>query len=210
MPLRHWTGSVQQKAVAWKCPTCGAENLGPLEQGCVACHAGDPKQVNKGAAVPPVVLPENTGARLYGTPAPDPHAAAKDWSTEFALQVVDGRYSPQRIAEIAFLAGVEWIEKQQAAPAGNASNGVGGNERPEAATEGGWGIALIDPRSKGEEMDPAWELTEIVDPRAHATIVAALAFYLDNQLGYGAIPGQLTAAECRSLIEKLKEPEGAA
>ena len=43
-----------------------------------------------------------------------------------------------------------------------------------------------------------------LDPRQRDTILAALAFYRDNQLAYGVVPGQLSAEECSALIAKLQ------
>lgn len=74
---RHYRGrglgSAQQ---AWKCPGCGYENVGRIEQGCSKCGAGKPgQQVRKpgdpvakvgGAPERPVVRSESTGSR----PAP--------------------------------------------------------------------------------------------------------------------------------------------
>ncbi len=40
MAFRHWQGTPQVQAVAWRCPTCNHENTGRLEDGCVACKAG--------------------------------------------------------------------------------------------------------------------------------------------------------------------------
>ena len=40
MGFRHFQGTPKPASVAWKCPTCGVENLGPLEAGCVSCKAG--------------------------------------------------------------------------------------------------------------------------------------------------------------------------
>jgi hypothetical protein len=37
---RHYTGPEVGAKVAWKCPACGEENTGVLEQGCVHCGNG--------------------------------------------------------------------------------------------------------------------------------------------------------------------------
>ena len=39
---RHYDGPTLGPIVAWNCPSCGVENTGPLEQGCVHCGAGKP------------------------------------------------------------------------------------------------------------------------------------------------------------------------
>lgn len=39
---RHYDGATLDPIVAWNCPSCGVENTGPLEQGCVHCGAGKP------------------------------------------------------------------------------------------------------------------------------------------------------------------------
>ena len=71
---------------------------------------------------------------------------------------------------------------------------------PLLATAGGWTVALIPP----DTHEPV-----LVDARTEATLLAALAFYRDSQLSYGAVPGQLTAAEITELIEKLSPKEAA-
>lgn len=49
--------------------------------------------------------------------------------------------------------------------------------------------------------------SEPLDTRGQATVLAALAFYRDNMLSYGAVPGQLSAEECNQLIAKLQPAE---
>jgi hypothetical protein len=196
MALKHWGGSIPQKAVVWKCPTCGVENTGPLEQGCTSCHAGDPKQVGK-------VTVEAPDRQLQPIDLSGLRARVKaytDWkkaNRDRIPTILDDAL------QFAFEAGADWAAEVLAAPAGNAHVGVGGTERPEAATQGGHYLIMVPADADGATV----ENTPQMDPRAQATIVAALAFYLDNQLAYGAIPGQLTAAECHALIDHLKEPE---
>lgn len=45
------------------------------------------------------------------------------------------------------------------------------------------------------------------DPVVRATLAAALAFYIDNQLAYGPIPGQLALHEARDLLAQLQPTE---
>jgi len=39
---RHYTGGGLGMEGGWKCPSCGAENSGPIAQGCQLCGAGRP------------------------------------------------------------------------------------------------------------------------------------------------------------------------
>jgi hypothetical protein len=90
------------------------------------------------------------------------------------------------IAQGAWDAAIRWENRQR-------------KEHTEVAkvpAGGSWELAMI---SAGEH--------DKLDPRAHQTIVAALAFYRDNQLAYGAVPGLLSAQECSELIEKLQPQE---
>lgn len=41
---RHGIRHVPQAPSVWKCPACGSENSGPLEQGCQSCGSGKPGQ----------------------------------------------------------------------------------------------------------------------------------------------------------------------
>jgi hypothetical protein len=75
--------------------------------------------------------------------------------------------------------------------------------RPDQPTKadpatGGWGLHMSTPA--GYDDGP-------LEARAHATILAALAFYRDATLAYGTIAGQLNAAEVGELIAKLQPAE---
>lgn len=52
---RHYTGGGLGHA-AWKCPACGAEQVGPPEDGCPACGAGRARAFKAPPAPPPVVV----------------------------------------------------------------------------------------------------------------------------------------------------------
>jgi hypothetical protein len=39
---RHYQGAGLGQVGLWGCPSCGADNTGPLEQGCSSCGAGRP------------------------------------------------------------------------------------------------------------------------------------------------------------------------
>lgn len=191
MALKHWQGSIPNKPVAWHCPSCTAENTGPLERGCTSCHAGDP------AYAKVAVQREAHNELVQRQQHPD--GVLEGASTAFDTWYT-GPESGRDTGWAAFAAGVRWA-RTQAAPAGNAlTEGVGSTERPEAAPQGGWMLALIPPGSGALDAQD-------VDPRTQATVLAALAFYKDNQLGYGDIPGQLTATECSQLIAQLQEQE---
>lgn len=201
-PLRHWTGSIPNKPVAWHCPSCTAENTGPLERGCTSCHAGDPAYAKVAQQTETYNESKLQHVDLSGLRARvKAYVDWRDRNREHIPIVLDDAL------QFAFEAGADWARTEGAAPAGNALHeGVGGNERTEAAQPtGGWMVALIAPRTFAE--DELIQLPTPVGPRAQITILAALAFYKDNQLGYGDIPGQLTATECSQLIAQLQEQE---
>jgi hypothetical protein len=89
------------------------------------------------------------------------------------------------IAEAAWAAGAIWAADQR--PASH----VPGGTRAGAPGE----LIMITATSQ-----------EPLDPRTHATILAALRFYAENQLVYGAVAGQLDVEEVKGLIAKL-EPQ---
>jgi len=92
----------------WACPSCGAENQGPIAGGCAVCGAGDPK-----AAPPP--------------PPPDlepPQVAQGDMADYWAAKHPDAT-----IAD-AYRAGYleaqqHWAQRQQQPPTGVASGAAG-------------------------------------------------------------------------------------
>jgi hypothetical protein len=191
MAFRHFQGTPRPVAAAWKCPTCGVENTTPLEQGCPSCRAG----ADAAKATVKQIEQQEAGTALYGERTPFAHEVAPQWVREFFLTTVNPSYTTQRIAEIAFNAGAEWAQKQAAAPAGNAplvGSGGGMGSSP-AVAEGGCTVTLVTPDHVYLPQDP----------RTQATILAALAFYRDNQLAYGAVPGQLDAQETTALLQKL-------
>jgi hypothetical protein len=106
------------------------------------------------------------------------------------MQAAPFTHAPKDLARLAFAAGQETILGGQRAvlPA----------SAPARSTTGGWVLAMIDPQTK----EPT-----LTDARTQDTILAALAFYRDNQLAYGAVPGQLSAQECTALIAQLSPQE---
>ena len=59
---RHYQGPGLGEAM-WRCPSCNAENLGPIPQGCVHCGAGTPGQK---VEAPPPPAPPPEGAEQLG------------------------------------------------------------------------------------------------------------------------------------------------
>lgn len=43
MAERHYVGSGLGEMLLWKCPRCGADNTGPLSEGCKSCGSGTAK-----------------------------------------------------------------------------------------------------------------------------------------------------------------------
>jgi hypothetical protein len=54
---RHYTGGGLGAETGWTCPSCGAENSGPISQGCQLCGAGRPGR----RADPPPKPPDAPG-----------------------------------------------------------------------------------------------------------------------------------------------------
>lgn len=197
-PLKYYQGTIKPASTAWVCPSCKQENLGALEAGCAHCSAG--KDAGKAQRIEATSTP----------PAADPFewwiakTCGAGWHELKPPAHTDDLLHMYRKA---FAAGVDWARENLGTPASNATEGVGGNVRPEAATTGGWGLTMVhsDPATWG---DPA-HMASPLDARAVHTVLAALAFYRDNQLAYGAVPGQLDAQEVSKLIEQLSPQEPA-
>lgn len=200
MPLRHYAGTIRTAPVAWKCPSCQAENTGALEGGCVQCGAGKDgksKLVQPIEALPPALVHEPV--------LRDPvHQGFQQWYDTTTLPDIDA-VGLIALLEQAFNGGVNWhISGGRGVPAGYTpiTELVGGaapapaqNAEPPKEP---YMIALVDPVSHEPEY---------VDQATQATLVAALNFYLGNQLAYGAIPGQLNAEQARALLNKLQSSE---
>ena len=180
MAFRHFGGSVPPVRVAWTCPTCGDKQMGALEAGCTKCQAG--ADAKKAA---PKFIPE------ADVEAENVHAAFIEWSSmlrDVASQTL------REHGEAAFKAGAAWQRQQldtvvRVAAAAQATT---------PNSEGGYLLAMVTPDTHESTL---------IDQRTHDTILAALAFYRDNQVAYGTMPGQLDAAEVSALITKLTSPE---
>lgn len=187
MALRHYQGTPKPVAAVWHCPTCKAENTGPLEAGCPRCKAGaDAKKV--GPKPPPAAPP----APLVSAPEPEPIEPMLRTPSRQAFETwcIDAQCDPNEevIAWDAWEAGIAW----QLAQAREVSTPT---TLPVATAQ----LILV---VNEQEMQP-------LDPRARLTILEALKFYRDNHLGYGAQPGQLTADEVTDLIAQLSPEETA-
>lgn len=184
MALKHFKGSVPTAAgVEWTCPSCQAKQQGRLELGCTACGAGKPSE----ATAPDVR--KFTAATVVAA-NPESHNAFDRWYT--------GSEEGRDAAWKAFLAGAAWATDVKTAPASNAPTvaSVGGTVSPEAvATSMGRHHLILD--------IPGGFDARNLTATEEATILAALAFYRDNQLVYGAVPGQLTSDQLTELITQL-------
>ena len=91
---RHYTGRGLGEDV-WHCPACGAENVGPIAQGC-SCGAGKPGRRATPSVDPPVTPGEDGPAFVSPAPrSPDTPDLATAW-------VID---HPEASLEDAFTAG---------------------------------------------------------------------------------------------------------
>ncbi len=182
-PLRFWEGTIPNTRAAWNCPTCGAPNTGPVPDGCVACGAGK----DGGKVATPFAR-----TLTHTETVDEAHAAFLEWAStlkDLASQTL------REHGEQAFKAGAAW-QRQMLDNVVRVVVGTGPATTPTA--QGGFMLALVHPETHD---------TQLPDPRVQQTILAALAFYRDNQLGYGPLPGQLSAAEVTSLITQLSPQE---
>jgi hypothetical protein len=111
---RHYAGAGLGQVGLWGCPSCGEDNVGPLEQGCVHCGAGRPGVRAPAPTTPPPPPPEATEATELDEPE-QPQARQGDYATIWAEQHPD-----VSIAE-AYRAGVEFglrtvLAREHAAP----------------------------------------------------------------------------------------------
>ena len=179
MALKHYAGGgLREASTVWKCPTCGAENTGKLEAGCSACGAGGDAKKAAEAEAAFRAGPSPSSARL---------------AFEAFLREPAG---PHDLWD-AFEAGVRWAMDLQGKV--TAQDRPAPPEAP-AVPPGGFRMALVD-------YTLPQPLPILVEARTQTTVVAALAFYRDNQLAYGALPGPLSAAEVDTLIAQLTPPE---
>lgn len=205
MAFRHYGGRVPIVTAPWKCPSCGAENLGPLEAACQLCGVGkDGAHVGQAPPPPPaapalsVVLGKTAAATASSTRAEDEAFTAWVLRQPVALSL-DG----QAVARRAFLAGVDWARGvAERFPEDPRDPQVQQREATPAPSGGGAQLYITTPQG--------WLAgggTELVEDRTLQTILAALIFYRDNQLGYGAVPGQLDAQEVSVLVARLTPAE---
>ncbi len=115
MAMKYYQGRVPgQASVAWRCPTCGAENTTPIEQGCKGCGTGaDAKHV--GVPVRSYAdVPQTVGRPI--TIATD-HAVA-------AAQAWQDAHMGASLEE-AFMAGVLWAQSGGRVADAHDANGLG-------------------------------------------------------------------------------------
>jgi hypothetical protein len=94
---RHYPGAGLGNESGWACPSCGAENAGPIAQGCALCGAGRPGR-HIGTDAPPPPPPATP------RPTPEPPAApARPTPAPGAERWLD--HHPEATLEEAFTAG---------------------------------------------------------------------------------------------------------
>lgn len=207
MALRHYKGGLPTAPAptAWKCPSCLAVNMGPLEAGCVQCgagadgaHKGQAPVESPGAAVP---APPQSQARplsqARGAEPPSrvdvPSGAAEAW--EAWVEQRAGSEVNWGLVRGAFMAGVAWVQGQQQEVA------------PELPQAPDLYLYLVNRETMAEDG-----LQGMANDATRNTVLAALAFYRDNALSYGSVPGQLSAQQVTELIDRLtpaaEGPEG--
>lgn len=196
MPMRHFTEPTR-RAIAWTCPSCHAKNTSVLEDGCPSCGAG-------ADARRPGVQP-----RPHDGPppsaAPPPQVSDKEpWLVAFETYClhfpdVVGRVDDENTAAKIFMGG--WNAARQTSPVRKPTTlAAAPSEGDDVPRKEKLILATILPHS-----DSYGPMTNT----ERDTILAALAFYRDNQLAYGAVEGQLTADQITELIDQLtpEEPE---
>jgi len=103
---RHYQGGGLGPIAGWACPSCGAENQGPLEQGCGICGAGRP---GRHVGTPPPPAPP---APPEPEPEPEPEPPAAPPRVNLAHLWIDRH--PDATVEEAFTAGyIEGVREAQ-------------------------------------------------------------------------------------------------
>ena len=125
MRSRHYQAAPRGPQ-AWKCPACGADNAGPLEQGCSSCHSGEP---GSHVGVPPPAPKKmddaaTVGAKVFfaDTPADSAYLA---WSRETysAGQYTDDvRQALYEAFKAGFQAGIGQVSQMATPLAGTAES----------------------------------------------------------------------------------------
>lgn len=210
MALKHYGGRVPEVASTWTCPSCNAENTVPLKAGCQTCGAGgDARRVD--GTQDRVQAPEaSAGPSGVQATTPADSGAHRERSAQAASRVNGGTTTAHLAYEAwlestvgkpapdfreAFMAGVAWAQAQPKPGDGWAQlSGPHDLEKVPMPPEPAAPVVLWT--SDGKHDDP-------VDAPTLATIFAALAFYRDNVLGYGAVPGQLNAQGVTDLLTRL-------
>lgn len=178
MALKHYGGSLPSAGpLEWTCPACGHQNAVPLKAGCQQCGQKD-----------------GAGARKVEEPGAVPTSEAEMTPALAAyLKWLSGKpfgMDHAQVAQEAFMAGVAWAQ---------------GNREPLPPPL----MAGTSPVTAREEtpVEPAWGLLDNMDEPTRQTLLAALAFYRDNVLNYGAVPGQLDAQGVTDLVARLSPEE---
>lgn len=198
MAFRHYEGSPRPRAAAWKCPSCHADNTGPLEDGCTSCGAGADARKGTDNRVPPAAAsamkPPPSQAPADGVPPlkMERWEVAYSGLTDTQLLEMDER----DLFKAGWDAALKW--------------GVTAPVRKPTAMTTGPSEGEDAPRKEKlilATMLPHTDSVGAVDDTTRDTILAALAFYRDNQLAYGPQPGQLSAEQVTELITQLTPEE---
>lgn len=97
---RHYKGQGLGPVGAWKCPRCGVENSGPIDEGCSVCGAGSARARHVG--VPPAKVDVREPA-----PAQPIDQGFQQWVTPYASEL-----SPRMHALLAeaWQAAIRWYQ----------------------------------------------------------------------------------------------------
>lgn len=207
MSFKHYGGSVPAGPQSWVCPSCAAENTVPLKAGCQSCGAG--ADARKVAGEPQRVVGEvqvgHLSSRESNLRPEDPtDRGFYMWMLE-EFPKLHARSSETDKLKEAFMAGVAWAQAQPTLGGVQHTYATAGSPNP-----------VIDGAAARAHGQRLWmthgvglAAADAVEDVTHQTILAALAFYRDNVLNYGAIAGQLDAAGVTALIARLtpEEPE---
>lgn len=202
MAFRHFGGKVPEPLTEWDCPSCGATNTVPLKAGCQTCRAGaDARKVGS--------TPQQDAVRQAQAIPIDPADPAEKAFYAWAIETrLDSQH--KSAAKEAFMAGVAWAQAQQDARGVPGPAGVDLRAPATGPVVTSPVIGQVHLRLAPlpfEETNDHCEQGEALDEATAQTILAALAFYRDNQLAYGAVPGQLSAEQVTELITQLSPQE---
>lgn len=230
MALRHYEGTPRPTLTAWVCPTCRQTNTGALEAGCPGCKAGGDAVKLDAAFAAALDGADRAGA--IALTAPVRKVTEEPWRTAYntwkattdEVDLVDpsevfkagwdariGRVQGDGIPLLGgHLPGCVWKdpERKYICVEGCEIKRINDSAKVQPPPAAPPEIERLILCTVNNEALTVGQVThDLLPVEQLTTILAALAFYRDNQLAYGTIPGQLDAEGVTSLITQLTPAE---